>query len=93
VEEKESQVEAKKIRARRRVQAIQRQASPEEPYEKYSREYNEQAGRSKRAIRKDDNKNTCSLFIQTDPLIWRHIYEQVSIQLKNRSCWRGIFTV
>lgn len=29
------------------------------------------------ATRKDDNRNTCSLFIQTDPLIWRHIREGV----------------
>lgn len=35
--------------------------------------------RSKRATRpKEENKNTCSLFIQTDPLIWRHIGEQVN---------------
>lgn len=27
--------------------------------------------------RKDDNRNTCSLYIQTDPLIWRHIREGV----------------
>lgn len=37
------------------------------------------AGRSKRATRpKEDNRNTCSLFIQTDPLIWRYIGEQVN---------------
>lgn len=35
--------------------------------------------RPKRAAKpKEENKNTCSLFIQTDPLIWRHIFEQVS---------------
>lgn len=27
---------------------------------------------------KDDNRNTCSLYIQTDPLIWRHIREGVA---------------
>lgn len=52
----------------------------ETPYEKYSKELNNgQAGaRTKRAIRqKEKDRNTCSLFIQTDPLIWRHISEQV----------------
>nr|CAD7201692.1 unnamed protein product [Timema douglasi] len=47
---------------------------------KYSREANEEEEKSrvKRGTRsKDDNRNTCSLFIQTDPLIWRHITEQV----------------
>lgn len=39
--------------------------------------------RTKRATRPKDetnNKNTCSLFIQTDPLIWRHIFEQVCFE-------------
>ncbi|XP_046982630.1 disintegrin and metalloproteinase domain-containing protein 10 isoform X1 [Schistocerca americana] len=51
-------------------------------YQKYSREANEGSGggsRTKRATRpKEDNRNTCSLFIQTDPLIWRHISETVN---------------
>lgn len=42
---------------------------------KYSKEANEQHIRSKRATRRDENRNTCSLYIQTDPLIWRHIRE------------------
>lgn len=42
---------------------------------KYSKEANEQHTRSKRATRRDENRNTCSLYIQTDPLIWRHIRE------------------
>uniref|UniRef100_A0A1B6LPU7 ADAM10 endopeptidase n=1 Tax=Graphocephala atropunctata TaxID=36148 RepID=A0A1B6LPU7_9HEMI len=50
----------------------------ETPYDKYSKEANTRGGRSKRATRpKEENKNTCSLFIETDPLIWRHITEQV----------------
>lgn len=52
----------------------------ETPYDKYSREANSdgRSSRSKRATRpKEENKNTCSLFIETDPLIWRHIAEQV----------------
>lgn len=45
------------------------------PFSKYSKEANT---RQKRAARpKEENRNTCSLFIQTDPLIWRHISEQV----------------
>lgn len=35
--------------------------------------------RAKRAARpKEENKNTCSLYIQTDPLIWRHIRENIA---------------
>lgn len=51
----------------------------ETPGHKYTREANEPSHRrARRATRpKEDNKNTCSLFIQTDPLIWRHISEQV----------------
>lgn len=51
----------------------------ETPGHKYTREANEPSHRrTRRATRpKEDNKNTCSLFIQTDPLIWRHISEQV----------------
>lgn len=52
---------------------------PREYYEqgfmKYSKEANEKHSRHKRAARRDENKNTCSLYIQTDPLIWRHIRE------------------
>ncbi|KAJ8947906.1 hypothetical protein NQ314_008530 [Rhamnusium bicolor] len=43
---------------------------------KYSKEANEESNsRHRRATRRDENKNTCSLYIQTDPLIWRHIRE------------------
>lgn len=48
---------------------------------KYSREANENesashSSRRKRATRgREEIKNTCSLYIQTDPLIWRHIRE------------------
>nr|CAD7430532.1 unnamed protein product [Timema monikensis] len=54
---------------------------------KYSREANEEEkSRVKRGTRsKDDNRNTCSLFIQTDPLIWRHITEQDRIEKMVRS--------
>ncbi|KAL3277841.1 hypothetical protein HHI36_013182 [Cryptolaemus montrouzieri] len=44
---------------------------------KYSKEANtHNHSRHKRATGRDSNKNTCSLYIQTDPLIWRHIREQ-----------------
>ncbi|XP_031334979.1 disintegrin and metalloproteinase domain-containing protein 10 isoform X1 [Photinus pyralis] len=47
----------------------------EDTINKYSREANEHV-RHKRATRlREENKNTCSLYIQTDPLIWRHIRE------------------
>ncbi|XP_066581477.1 disintegrin and metalloproteinase domain-containing protein 10 isoform X1 [Prorops nasuta] len=51
----------------------------ENPSHKYTREANEPSHRRiRRATRpKEDNKNTCSLFIQTDPLIWRHISDQL----------------
>ncbi|BES95968.1 disintegrin and metalloproteinase domain-containing protein 10 [Nesidiocoris tenuis] len=50
----------------------------ETPYAKYSQEANSVHSREKRATKaRDKNKNTCSLFIQTDPLIWRHITEQL----------------
>ncbi|KAL1505705.1 hypothetical protein ABEB36_005210 [Hypothenemus hampei] len=48
-------------------------------FRKYTKEANEEHSsgrtRTKRATRRDENKNTCSLYIQTDPLIWRHIRE------------------
>lgn len=43
------------------------------PHKKYSKEAN---SRTKRAARFQE-KNTCSLYIQTDPLIWRHIRESI----------------
>lgn len=46
----------------------------ETPHEKYSKELNDHY-RRKRATQ--PKKNTCSLFIQTDPLIWKHIRDQV----------------
>lgn len=60
----------------------------ETPGHKYSKEANlpiNKTSRIKRSTRpKEDshNKNTCSLFIQTDPLIWRHMFEQVMFDTK-----------
>lgn len=50
----------------------------EDPVNKYSREANiaTKHERHKRATRlREENRNTCSLYIQTDPLIWKHIRE------------------
>ncbi|CAH1186905.1 unnamed protein product [Phyllotreta striolata] len=44
----------------------------EDAFNKYSKEQNV---RHKRFARREDNRNTCSLYIQTDPLIWKHIRE------------------
>lgn len=42
--------------------------------------------RAKRAARpKEENRNTCSLYIQTDPLIWRHIREGIA-DVRNPHC-------
>lgn len=46
----------------------------ESAHEKYSKEAN---SRPKRATVRYQEKNTCSLYIQTDPLIWRHIRESI----------------
>jgi disintegrin and metalloproteinase domain-containing protein 10 len=46
----------------------------ESPHEKYSKEAN---SRNKRATGRYQERNTCSLYIQTDPLIWRHIRESI----------------
>ncbi|XP_022900053.2 disintegrin and metalloproteinase domain-containing protein 10 isoform X1 [Onthophagus taurus] len=49
----------------------------EEAYLKYTKNANEKIKnkRKKRATRREENRNTCSLYIQTDPLIWKHIRE------------------
>eukprot|EP00090_Calanus_glacialis_P005009 TRINITY_DN13825_c0_g1_i1.p1 TRINITY_DN13825_c0_g1~~TRINITY_DN13825_c0_g1_i1.p1 ORF type:complete len:904 (+),score=186.49 TRINITY_DN13825_c0_g1_i1:90-2801(+) len=38
--------------------------------------YTHEANRFKRAIKPPNNRKSCSLFIQTDPLLWRHVKEQ-----------------
>lgn len=56
----------------------------ENPIHKYTRAANNEHHRNRRATRpKEENRNTCSLFIQTDPFIWRHISEQVNFILIN----------
>ncbi|KAL0104573.1 hypothetical protein PUN28_017368 [Cardiocondyla obscurior] len=49
----------------------------EAPGHKYTREANEPSHRRPRRATRSEENNTCSLFIQTDPLIWRHISEQL----------------
>lgn len=53
----------------------------------YHNKYSEEANkRSRRSISSggvgEDNKGTCTLSIQTDPLLWRYIYQQVSARCR-----------
>lgn len=61
----------------------QQQLDEERPAYKYSRqaasEKHHGSVRIKRATKPKEERNTCSLFIQTDPLLWKHIKEQVII--------------
>lgn len=56
----------------------------ERPAYKYTRQaavdHHNGTVRTKRATKPKEERNTCSLFIQTDPLLWRHVKEQVSIK-------------
>lgn len=69
----------------------------ETPYDKYSRQanfyddYGEGGHRQKRAAPKENKRNTCSLFIQTDPLIWRHIREGFLDVSTRKNCLKGRF--
>ncbi|KAI8424135.1 hypothetical protein MSG28_002731 [Choristoneura fumiferana] len=44
-------------------------------HDKYSRAANTGGGHSRARRATFDNRNTCSLYIKTDPLIWRHVRE------------------
>lgn len=61
----------------------------EYPSDKYSREANEPNihTREKRATRLREDRNTCSLYIQTDPLIWKHIREGFP------EVWKFVFSI
>lgn len=73
------------------------------PFFKYTKEANDEENdeygklkylqkRSRRAARpKEDNRNTCSLYIQTDPLIWRHIRDGIA-DVSSYSCLLLIFS-
>uniref|UniRef100_A0A336LXA8 ADAM10 endopeptidase n=1 Tax=Culicoides sonorensis TaxID=179676 RepID=A0A336LXA8_CULSO len=69
------------------------------PYEKYTKQANlrddaenmdnwhyDTHQRVRRATqqKEDNNRNTCSLYIQTDPLIWRHIREGIANQYRGQ---------
>ena len=48
-------------------------------HDKYSKEANSRSRRSSSSGGVgEDNKGTCTLSIQTDPLLWRYIYQQVT---------------
>lgn len=51
--------------------------SNEIPKFKYSAEANDPLKRPKRAIPSPNKKKSCSLYIQTDPLFWKHVHAQV----------------
>ena len=66
----------------RSVQSNPRGSSVDENslWYKYTHEANShndrEAKRSKRTAKSESrNKSTCSLYIQTDPLLWKHVYE------------------
>ncbi|VVC95021.1 unnamed protein product, partial [Leptidea sinapis] len=66
-------------------------------HNKYSRASNTgEHSRSKRASEPSKIKNTCSLYIQTDPLIWRHIDDDSACKKHpfatetNQFCWENI---
>jgi len=54
------------------------------PTYKYSAQANDPNNkRVKRALENNSNRKSCSLYIQTDPLFWDHIYEQENGKVKN----------
>jgi len=57
-------------------------APEEDPSPQYK--YSARAQRVKRALTPPNNKKSCSLFIQTDPLLWRHVYEQERSEQKTQ---------
>ena len=54
----------------------------ENPEYKYTAEANYPGRRYKRAMENPNKKKSCSLYIQTDPLFWRHIRETVSTDIQ-----------
>lgn len=69
----EDDIDLKVREKNERINKAKEQPNVEEAFSKYSREANEAHSRRKRGTRRDENRNTCSLYIQTDPLIWKHI--------------------
>lgn len=61
------------------------------PHQKYSKEANNRTKRAATSARYQE-RNTCSLYIQTDPLIWRHIRESIpDVGLRNFAVSKAIF--
>lgn len=58
----------------------------EEWHERVHERVRRAATNSGPTLRREDNKNTCSLYIQTDPLIWRHIREGIADVSYHFSC-------
>jgi disintegrin and metalloproteinase domain-containing protein 10 len=46
--------------------------------------YTAAANRVKRALKPPSNRKSCSLFIITDPLLWRHVWNQERLEGKSR---------
>jgi disintegrin and metalloproteinase domain-containing protein 10 len=86
-------VTPKELIEQMRIYDPQGQMHKEDPRRRYTREANEgPSWRSKRAARpREESRNTCSLFIQTDPLIWKHIAEQVKSQTAPLDCVSDLF--
>lgn len=61
---------------RNHYQHVNNRIYDDEPHQKYSEEVNSRSKRAATSPRYQE-RNTCSLYIQTDPLIWRHIRESI----------------
>ena len=67
------------------VQQKEAELSPSEdatPQFKYTAEANDPKVRVKRALENPNKKKSCSLYIQTDPLFWAHVKEQVRFKVQ-----------
>jgi hypothetical protein len=86
-------VTLQKLFVRKKINDPQGQMHKEDPRRRYTREANEgPSWRSKRAARpREESRNTCSLFIQTDPLIWKHIAEQVKSRIAPKDYVSDLF--
>ncbi len=78
-EDPEEEVSARKERAKREAaeaEAVVVDDDRRDPSFKYSPQANDPKVRVKRARENPNKRKSCSLYIQTDPLFWRHIREQ-----------------
>ncbi|KAK2704523.1 disintegrin and metalloproteinase domain-containing protein 10-like [Artemia franciscana] len=62
------------------LEEVWREKVSEDPSYKYTLEANKEESRkilrNKRDTLRGNEKRTCSMFIQTDPYLWKHVYEQ-----------------